>query len=189
MKKTIVLLLCAALIFGQAGCSLRDSAAGRTGSASPSVSDVLAAGMAADGNTAEDSLQTGEARSENSAEPVPAAATDQVDVDLTKMSATMVYSEVYNMLSLPDNYLGKTVRMNGQFQVYPGDGRNYYVVIIADATACCQQGMEFVLAGDPAYPDGYPEPGRDVTVTDVFDTYYEGEYMRYCQLIDAYITN
>ena len=91
----------------------------------------------------------------------------------------------YNILALPDDYLGKTVRVSGKFQVYEGEGRYYYVVIIPDATACCQQGMEFILAD----PDAYPEPGRDVTVTGVFDTYYEGESMRFCQLIDATVTN
>ena len=98
------------------------------------------------------------------------------------MSSTMVYSEVYNMMALPDNYLGQTVRMKGQIQMYEGDGRNYYVVLIADALACCQQGMEFVLDGDYSYPEDYPEPGTEVTVTGVFDTYMEGEYMRFCQL-------
>ena len=111
-----------------------------------------------------------------------------IDVDLTKMSSTMVYSEVYNMMALPDDYLGQTVRMKGQFQMYEGDGRNYYVVMIADALACCQQGMEFVLDGDYRYPEDYPDPGTEVTVTGVFDTYMEGEYMRFCQLIDATMT-
>lgn len=124
-----------------------------------------------------------------SAEPgTDESRSGSIDVDLTKMSATMVYSEVYNMMALPDNYLGQTVRMQGQFQMYEGDGRNYYVVLIADALACCQQGMEFVLDGDYSYPEDYPEPGTEVTVTGVFDTYMEGEYMRFCQLIDATMT-
>ena len=113
---------------------------------------------------------------------------EKIDVDLTKMSATMVYSEVYNMLALPDDYLGQTVRMKGEFQCYEGEERNYYVVLIADAMACCQQGMEFVLAGDYSFPEDYPEPGTTVTVTGVFDTYTEGEYMRFAQLIDARMT-
>ena len=91
----------------------------------------------------------------------------------------------YNILALPDDYLGKTVRVSGKFQVYEGEGRYCFVVIISDATACCQQGMEFILAD----PDACPEPGRDVIVTGVFDTYYEGESMRFCQLIDATVTN
>ncbi len=113
---------------------------------------------------------------------------EKIDVDLTKMSATMVYSEVYNMMALPDDYLGQTVRMRGEFQYYEGEERNYYVVLIADAMACCQQGMEFVLSGDYSFPEDYPAPGTTVTVTGVFDTYMEGEYMRFAQLIDARMT-
>lgn len=188
MKKRICYALCLAVICSLTGCALRESASGRVGSSAASVSDVLNAGMGA----AENKEQADEAPKTDGAGSIsanPAPSSEAVDVDLTKMSSTMVYSEVYNMMSLPDDYLGKTVRMQGQFQVYEGEGRNYYVVLIADAAACCQQGMEFILAGDPAYPDAYPEPGREVTVTGVFDTYYEGEYMRFCQLIDSYITN
>ena len=41
---------------------------------------------------------------------------------------------------------------------------------------------------DYSYPEDYPAPGTEVTVTGVFDTYMEGEYMRFCQLIDATMT-
>lgn len=34
---------------------------------------------------------------------------DNFDVDLTKLSSTMVYSKVYNMMFTPENYIGKTV--------------------------------------------------------------------------------
>ena len=74
--------------------------------------------------------------------------------------------------------------MAGTFAVYEGDGRNYYACLIADATACCSQGIEFLWKGDHPYPADYPEPGTEITVTGTFDTYYEGEYT-YCQLIDA----
>ncbi len=106
------------------------------------------------------------------------------DVDLTSLSSTMVYAEVYNMLCAPEEYMGKTVRMTGAFAIYEGDERNYYACIIADATACCSQGIEFVLEGDYSYPEDYPELGTTITVTGVFDTYYEGQY-QYVQLIHA----
>ena len=130
----------------------------------------------------------GIANAAKEAVPSPAAAGGGLDVDLTKMSSTMVYSEVYNMMAMPDDYVGKTVRMKGTFAAYPGEDRNYYVCFIADAAACCQQGMEFVLDGEYVYPDDYPAEGTEITVSGVFDTYYEGEYMRYCQLIDARMT-
>lgn len=113
------------------------------------------------------------------------AATD-VDLDLTKLSSTMVYAEVSNMMTNPSGYTGKTVKMQGTFAVYHDDatGKNYFACLIADATACCSQGIEFVLAGDHTYPADYPEIGSEIAVRGTFGTYFEGEYM-YCQLTDA----
>lgn len=113
-----------------------------------------------------------------------AAETKAVDVDLTALSSTMVYSEVYNMTVSPDDYIGKTVKMRGSFAYAKGDDRYYFACIIADATACCSQGIEFILADERKFPDEYPEKDAEITVTGTFDTYYEGQYM-YCQLINA----
>lgn len=107
-----------------------------------------------------------------------------IDVDLTNMSSTMVYSEVYNMVSSPDNYLGKKVKMKGSFAYGEGEDRYYFACIISDATACCAQGIEFVTKDERNFPDDYPASGDEITVVGVFDTYMEGQY-RYCQLIDA----
>ena len=115
------------------------------------------------------------------------SAPGQVDVDLTDLSSTVVYSEVYNMLyGDPESYVGKTVRMEGIFAVYEDEvnQKNYYACIIADATACCSQGLEFELSGKHTYPDDYPELGTDITVTGTFQLYQEGEGL-YCHLTDA----
>ena len=110
----------------------------------------------------------------------------KVDIDLTELSSTMVYSEVYNMMSMPENYIGKTVRMEGDFYTYYDENQNqyYFACLIRDATACCAQGIEFVLAGDYTYPDDYPEEGSSVCVSGVFDTYEDGPYT-YCTLRNA----
>ncbi len=110
------------------------------------------------------------------------------DVDLTKLSSTMVFSEVYNMMYTPQDYIGKTVKMRGMFTAYTNQDRSRYypAVIIADATACCSQGLEFVLEGDPSYPDGYPEIGTEITVVGTFETYEEDGNM-YCRLQNARI--
>lgn len=107
-------------------------------------------------------------------------------LDLTKLSSTMVYSEVYNMMTTPQDYVGKTVTMRGQFAIYQGEtpDKVYYAVIIPDATACCSQGLEFVLAGEDTYPEGYPEEGQELTVTGEFQT-YEEEGQTYCHLVEA----
>jgi hypothetical protein len=120
-------------------------------------------------------------------EPLPAAAaSSDLDIDLTVMSGTMVYSEVYNMVSAPEDYIGKRIRMSGLFDVYYDEdsGIYYYACIIQDATACCAQGIEFELEGDYSYPEDYPEIGSEICVEGVFDYYWDGGYA-YCTLRGA----
>lgn len=111
---------------------------------------------------------------------------DKIDVDLTTLSSTMVYSEVYNMVVTPEDYIGKVVKMSGEFAYFHDDaiGADYFACIIADATACCQQGIEFVLAGSHSFPDDYPALGTNICVVGEFDTYEEAGYM-YCTLRNA----
>lgn len=113
-------------------------------------------------------------------------SSDSIDVDLTTLSSTMVYAEVYNMMVQPQDYIGKTVKMDGLFSFYHDEttGKDYFACIIQDATACCSQGIEFVLTDDYTYPEDYPEEGGEICVSGVFDTYQEGEYT-YCTLRDA----
>ena len=117
---------------------------------------------------------------------------DGVEVDLTVLSSTMVYSEVYNMLyNDPAHYLGKTVKARGGFSIYQlvTDGVLQpdpvaYACIIADATACCAEGMEFVLKGDLTYPDDYPELGAEIIVIGEFQSYEENG-MTWYHLVNA----
>ncbi|MGN0528995.1 MAG: hypothetical protein ACI4IE_07655 [Eubacterium sp.] len=107
------------------------------------------------------------------------------DVDLTALSGTMVYSEVYNMVTTPEDYIGKTVKMNGQYNIWSNEEQTqqYYAVVISDATACCQQGLEFELPDKSAPPCA---SGDEITVIGTFNTYQEGEYT-YCHLENAQI--
>ena len=122
----------------------------------------------------------------------PQASADGVEVDLTVLSSTMVYSEVYNMLyNDPESYLGKTVRARGEFSIYQlvTDGVLQpdpvsYACIISDAAACCAEGMEFVLEGDLTYPDDYPELGTEITVIGEFQSYEENG-MTWYHLVNA----
>lgn len=109
-----------------------------------------------------------------------------IDVDLTTLSSTMVYSEVFNMMTVPEDYIGKKVKMTGSFAIYEDEetGQIYYACIISDATACCSQGIEFALKGDYAYPDDYPELESEITVIGEFET-YEEDGTTYCRLKDA----
>lgn len=111
---------------------------------------------------------------------------DGIDVDLTQLSSTMVYSEVYNMMFTPDDYIGKKIKIQGKFAVYYDEEKekNYFACVISDATACCSQGLEFVVKDDLKYPDDYPEPDTEITVVGTFDSYKENNSY-YCQLLDA----
>lgn len=119
-----------------------------------------------------------------SAEERTAFSHDGIDIDLTRMSSTMVYGQVSGMMYTPDEYVGKTIRMAGKSysMYYEETDTTYYSILIADATACCAQGVEYVLL------DGnYPADETETVVTGVFEL-YEELGMTYCRLSDASIT-
>ncbi|MCR5509708.1 MAG: hypothetical protein K6F54_01940 [Lachnospiraceae bacterium] len=125
---------------------------------------------------------------EEVAKDVLLSSTEGIDVDLTMLSSTMVYSQVYDMMAEPEKYIGQTIRMSGMYSSFYDEtlDKHYFACIIQDATACCAQGIEFELTDDYSYPDDYPEEDDLITVTGVFDTYMEGESM-YVTLRNAYM--
>lgn len=106
-----------------------------------------------------------------------------LDVDLTKMSATMVYSEVFDMMYKPEDYMGKKIKMQGELNAVYDEENNdiVFTCIIQDATQCCAQGVEFRLK-EP--PEVYPEGGSEITVVGTYDT-YERDGTENCYLKDA----
>lgn len=107
---------------------------------------------------------------------------NKIDVDLTKMSSTMIYSQVSDMVYYPDKYIGQVVKMYGMFTIFRGKKRDYYNCVISDATACCQRGIEFLVSGE----QNFPQEGSEIVVTGIFDTYEENGQV-FCQLINANI--
>jgi len=98
-----------------------------------------------------------------------------VDVDLTVLSSTMVYAEVFNIITNPNNYIGKAIKMSGLYTAsyYEETGQHYHFVIIEDATACCQQGLEFIWNGEHTYPDDYPEEQAKIELVGIYQSYEE----------------
>ncbi len=205
MKKRISFWLCLILVLAMTGCGKNEPAGKPVSNQPAGIKDVLEQGMAeadnkkADGvglpaesnaqnrqNTESPETQTPEPSPGSDTDPISADSAAGVDVDLTALSGTMVYSEVYNMMTSPENYIGKTVKMSGLFAYYHDEetGNYYFACIVQDATACCAQGIEFVLADDCVYPDDYPEVDEEICVIGVFDTYQEGSYT-YCTLRNA----
>ena len=112
----------------------------------------------------------------------------EVDLDLTLMSGTVVYAQVSNMLYDAQPYLGKILRISGEYSPYEDRERGvvYHSCVIADATACCAQGLEFVWAGQHAWPGDYPEEGTGCVVTGRLEAYDEyGD--TYLHLVDAQV--
>ena len=110
-----------------------------------------------------------------------------VDMDLSVMDSDMIYATVYQMMSDPEQYVGKTFRIEGKFYVtYDEMTKNqYYYCVIKDATECCAQGLEFVWGdGSHIYPDEYPTDGTEVIVDGTFELYMEND-SRYCRLANA----
>ena len=186
IKKIIKVVAGTVLIILMTACSESESQTVQPYTAPVSVDDVLQ--QQTDSNVTQPPVVT--------VTPTPAAKEietntesdniQEYDVDLTALSSTMVYSEVYNMMMTPEDYVGKTIKMTGSFATFINeeDGRYIYGCVISDTTACCAQGIEFELTEDYKYPDDYPKDGDTICVTGTFDTYQEDQYT-YCTLRNA----
>lgn len=86
-----------------------------------------------------------------------------VDIDLTRMSSTMVYSTVFNMVNSPATFVGKTMRMRGEYTTYhisiDDPSQIIHACLVRDAAGCCSQGLEFVLSNGK-----YPAGANEITV-------------------------
>lgn len=99
-----------------------------------------------------------------------------VDVDLTDLSGNMVYAQVYDMVTSPEKYRRKTVKMRGLFATRTDEktGELQFGCVIQDALACCAQGIQFIPAEEMRYPDDFPAMGDEITVTGEFDFTMDG---------------
>lgn len=193
MKKILCLLSTFIIVFSTVGCDDNKNKAksfGNTGT--NTVQNVLNQKTNSTVENNKKASASDAAKSQENPETEATKTTSEYDVDLTRLNSTMIYSEVYNMLSKPESYIGKSVRMKGQFAIYhatDSEGKTipgimYFACTIADSTACCSQGLEFVLAGEHVYPDDYPVQGEEITVSGIFQTYDENGHT-YCHLVDA----
>ena len=112
------------------------------------------------------------ATTSNAGESVSA---NHVDIDLSRMSSTMVFTMVYKMVTEPENFVGKRIKMKGAFSSYKDEetGRRFFGCVIKDALACCSQGLAFETAKPRKYPSEYPSEGTDITIVGIFE--YEKE--------------
>lgn len=114
---------------------------------------------------------------DNSTEEVSQKQTREVDIDLTVMDSDMIYATIYQILSEPESYEGKTIKAKGLYtsSYYEETGQYYHFIVIEDATACCSQGLEFVWEDGTHGLEEYPEDQAEIIVTGTFETYTEGD--------------
>ncbi|MBQ9625313.1 MAG: hypothetical protein IJR47_04310, partial [Clostridia bacterium] len=146
--KIFYVLVCAFMICCLAGCSNNSSVTNRTADTQSDVGSILQA----QSETKPTAVTTQEttANADNN-KPVY----KKVDVDLTKMSSTLIYSEVSNMMDSPNIYIGKVIKINGKCNIIddPSTSKRYYTCIVQDATACCAKGIEFETDDKSSYPN------------------------------------
>ena len=188
MKKILACIICLTLAFGVTACGkasdkdsngdtkiISDAKNKQENSKSDTKKEVSKKEVAGDAGKGKSSKSKSKTNS------------NKIDVDLNNLNANVVYSQVFLMMTEPDKFIGKRIRMSGQFNVYaaqegnPSGVTEYYAIIIADAQACCQQGIEFVWPGH-TYPDGFPEVKSNASVTGIFEVYEENG-KKYCRLI------
>lgn len=188
MKKILACIICLTLAFGVTACgkaSDKDS-----NGDTKIISDAKNKQENSKSNTKKEVSKkevAGDAGKGKSSKSKSKTNSNKIDVDLNNLNANVVYSQVFLMMTEPDKFIGKRIRMSGQFNVYaaqegnPSGVTEYYAIIIADAQACCQQGIEFVWPGH-TYPDGFPEVKSNASVTGIFEVYEENG-KKYCRLI------
>lgn len=179
---TLCLMLMAAML---PGCSKSDEAQD-TGDAAVTEEQLAEEQNADDQDTGGQQIGT----DPNTGQPIEsvdisALGGNGADVDISKLSSTMVYSVVYDMMVRPNEYIGKKIRISGNMSTYHDEesGETYYACLISDATACCSQGIEFVTT-DEFKPEDYPKDGEPVTVLGTYDL-FEDDGNQYCVLKDA----
>ncbi len=162
MKKMILVLVLCMLCTLMAGCSSDNGAATK-----PAV-------------TAEPA-----ATAEQSATEAP----EKVDLDLSGMSGTMIYSQIYNLMCDPEPYMGKIIKMSGYYTSFPDTERGivYHACFLPDATACCTQGIEFVRPDGYSWPEDYPEENTEIVVSGCLESYEEDGQI-YLHLTNAELT-
>lgn len=108
-----------------------------------------------------------------------------VDHDLSNMNANMIFAEIFNLVLMPDEFIGRTFRMKGNFAVYVNEtsGNKYFSIIIPDATQCCQQGIDIICLGDMKYPEDFPKIGSEIMVTGQFNSITTDEGLSFNYLV------
>ena len=105
------------------------------------------------------------------------------DINISSGDTNIIYSKANEIATDYNKYLGKTIRIKGNYKAEYGKNRNYYYCTVTDPTACCSAGFEFILK-DKSKPN--LGDNATFTVQGTLHSYKEGDNL-YLELIDATI--
>jgi len=110
-----------------------------------------------------------------------------IDLDISKMSGVMVYAQVVNISDNPAEYVGKRIKITGQYYAsyYEETASYYHYVIVGDEALCCQAGLKFIWNGDHIYPDDYPALNTNIELIGVYERHEESGKTNYYIMADS----
>ncbi|MBO4725329.1 MAG: hypothetical protein J5622_02370, partial [Firmicutes bacterium] len=108
MKKIPLLIICIALVSCKAKDSTNNSGLQAATEAKQSVVSEKEAVETLESTSTQQVVST----SSTTAKRDPT----KIDLDLTKMSATMIYSTIFDMLIMPEDYIEKNIKVKGWFE-------------------------------------------------------------------------
>ncbi len=81
-------------------------------------------------------------------------SSEDIDYDLREMSSTMVYSQIFDLVTNPNEYTDARFVIQGHFMESEdmNTGEKFFAILIVDAAACCAQGLEIHIPDDVVLP-------------------------------------
>lgn len=179
--KSYIILLCTLLLL--AGCS-KNAESDKDNSYVSQPSQAETDSSLTSNDSADESV-TNNSTENFSDEPSISASVADIDYDLITLDEHKVYDTLQQILLNPDDFIGKTIKIKGQYSsvYYSHMQQQYNYVVIADDDGCSQM-LEFVwVDGSDSFPAQPPAEGSVIEVVGIFETYQDkGDPSVYCRL-------
>jgi len=110
------------------------------------------------------------------------ANADGIDVDLSALSSTMLSAQYNNIMTSPNRYIGKTIKVRGSYAAFFSEAAGGYrhYVITKEGDDCCTEGFEFIWSGEHEPL----EEGVKIEAVGVFSSYEEAGRTWYYLAVD-----
>ena len=97
---------------------------------------------------------------------------DNIDVNLSALSATMLFAEITNIMNNPEAYLGQVIKIRGEYFNFYHEGSDEYIhfVLVLDEAGCCNEGFQFRVGEEFGSPEELIETEAEIEVIGVFQS-------------------